>query len=51
MEVYEQIYNQLLETEFKDELNSFKKFAENGALRQLYRILIMPTDDMEIEVQ
>ena len=30
-------------------MNCFKKPAENGVLRRLYRILNMPTDDVEID--
>ena len=49
IEVYEQIYSQFQDLEFEDELNSLKKFAENGILRRLYRIISMPTADIEID--
>ena len=35
--------------EFEDQMNSHKKFAENGVLRRLYRIITMPTADIEID--
>ena len=48
--VYEQIYNQLREDELEDEEDTrLKKFAENGVLRRLYRVLSMPTDEVEID--
>ena len=49
MSVYEQIYDQINDEEFEDELNSVKKLSENGVLRRLYRVLSMPTDELEID--
>ena len=46
-EVYEKIYSQIREQEFKPESNVKKEEIENTALRRLHRILNMPTTDLQ----
>ena len=49
LQAYEKILDQLKNHEYEDELNMFKKPVENSFLRRLYRIISLPTDDLQIK--
>ena len=49
MEAYEKILEQLSEREFEDEINIFQKQVQNSFLRRLYRIISLPTEDIQVK--
>ena len=49
LQAYEKILDQLKGRDFEDEINIFSKPSENGFLRRLYRILSLPTEELQIK--